>query len=490
MRKDGLADQYRMGDNLMVAALALYAAVAVVLLFVFERPGLTISAGLAWVVGLSLPGLLGYWLARGQLWSRVFMALSVSSLVALHIQVSAGMIEFHFGVFLTLALMMVYLDWRPILVSAGFFAVHHVGFDRLQEAGWGLYCLSEPSFGIILIHASYVVVQTLFQTIFVVRLANRVRGNAEVAMIANQLQDQGRVVLDVSRIDVQATTAVEMKKVIGRIAQAMQEVRNAALGIGTASAEVARGGEDLSMRTEQTASSLEETASSMEEITATVRQSADTARQAHQMAGTAARAAAHGGQVVQEVVTTMAEINQSSQKIADIIGVIDGIAFQTNILALNAAVEAARAGEQGRGFAVVAQEVRTLAQRSAQAAKEIKGLIDTSVSRVQAGTELVARAGSSMQDIVQGVERVSQLIGEISTSATEQSEGVGQVNIAVGQLDQMTQQNAALVEQSAAAAESLKEQAASLLNSLSVFDLGQAQGLQLPAQSPQPRLAG
>jgi methyl-accepting chemotaxis protein len=472
MKPQGLQEQYRRGDDLMVAALALYALVAVVLLFVFERPGLSVGAGLAWVVGLSLPGLLGYLLAKGQLLSRILMPLSVSSLVALHIQVSAGMLEFHFGVFITLALMMVYLDWRPILISAGFFAVHHVGFDRLQDAGWGLYCLSEPSFGIILIHAGYVVVQTLFQTVFVVRLANRVRGNAEVSMLADQLQDQGRIVLDVSRIPVEATTAVEMKKVIERIAQAMQEVRNAALGIGSASAEVARGSEDLSMRTEQAASSLEETASSMEEITATVRQSADTARQANQMAGTAARAAAHGGQVVQEVVTTMAEINQSSQKIADIIGVIDGIAFQTNILALNAAVEAARAGEQGRGFAVVAQEVRTLAQRSANAAKEIKELIDTSVSRVQAGTELVARAGSSMQDIVQGVERVSQLIGEISTSATEQSDGVAQVNIAVGQLDQMTQQNAALVEESAAAAESLKDQAASLLNSLSVFHLG------------------
>jgi methyl-accepting chemotaxis protein len=472
MKAQGLSEQYRIGDDLMVAALALFAAVAVALLFVFEQPGLPLGTGLAWVAGLSLPGLLGYLLAKGQVLSRILMPLSVSSLVVLHIQVSGGMQEFHFGIFVTLAFLLVYLDWRPILISAVFFAAHHVGFDRLQAAGWGLYCLSQPNFGTILIHAAYVVVQTLFQVIFVVRLANRVRGNVEVAMIADQLQNEGRIVLDVSRIQVQAETAVQMKAVVERIAQGMHEVRNVAQDIGTASAEVARGSEDLSRRTEQTASSLEETASSMEEITATVRQSADTAREASQMAGTAARAAAHGGQVVQEVVTTMAEINQSSHKIAEIIGVIDGIAFQTNILALNAAVEAARAGEQGRGFAVVAQEVRSLAQRSANAAKEIKALIDTSVSRVKEGTELVARAGSSMHDIVQGVERVSELIGAISTSATEQSDGVAQVNIAVGQLDQMTQQNAALVEESAAAAESLKHQAASLLDSLRVFDLG------------------
>lgn len=209
----------------------------------------------------------------------------------------------------------------------------------------------------------------------------------------------------------------------------------------------------------------------MEQLTSTVRNSADAARQANQLAASAAQIASRGGEVVSQVVSTMDEINHSSKKINDIIGVIDGIAFQTNILALNAAVEAARAGEQGRGFAVVAGEVRNLAQRSAQAAKEIKGLIGASVERVEAGSRLVADAGQTMSEIVGSVQRVSDIIGEITAAAGEQSDGIAQVNTAVSQLDQMTQQNAALVEQSAAAAQSLKEQAARLAETVQVFQL-------------------
>ena len=247
-----------------------------------------------------------------------------------------------------------------------------------------------------------------------------------------------------------------MTAALGRV---VQQVHTASDSIRTASAEIATGNQDLSARTEQTASSLQQTASSMEQLTGTVKQSADSARQANQLAASAAEVAARGGSVVSQVVSTMDEINSSSKKISDIIGVIDGIAFQTNILALNAAVEAARAGEQGRGFAVVASEVRSLAQRSAEAAKEIKGLIGASVDRVEAGSRLVADAGQTMQEIVGSVQRVTDIIGEITAAASEQSDGIGQVNQSVTQLDQMTQQNAALVEQSAAAAESLKDQA-------------------------------
>jgi methyl-accepting chemotaxis protein len=247
------------------------------------------------------------------------------------------------------------------------------------------------------------------------------------------------------------------------------QVRSATDSIGTASAEIASGNQDLSSRTEQAASSLEQTAASMEELTATVRQSADAARQANQLAASASEIAVRGGRVVGQVVTTMEEINHSSKKISDIIGVIDGIAFQTNILALNAAVEAARAGEQGRGFAVVAAEVRNLAQRSAEAAKEIKALIGTSVDKVDAGTRLVADAGQTMTELVGSVQRVSDIIAEITAASGEQSDGIGQVNVAVTQLDQMTQQNAALVEESAAAAESLKEQASRLAQVVHIF---------------------
>jgi methyl-accepting chemotaxis protein len=252
------------------------------------------------------------------------------------------------------------------------------------------------------------------------------------------------------------------------------QVRQSSDGIATASAEIANGNQNLSTRTEQAASNLQQTASSMEQLTGTVRQSADAARQANQLASSAAEVAQRGGSVVTQVVATMDDINASSRKIADIIGVIDGIAFQTNILALNAAVEAARAGEQGRGFAVVAGEVRSLAQRSAEAAKEIKALIGASVDKVDSGSRLVADAGSTMTEIVASVKRVTDIIGEITAASSEQSDGIGQVNTAVTQLDQMTQQNAALVEQSAAAAESLKQQAALLAHAVSTFKLSHA----------------
>jgi methyl-accepting chemotaxis protein-2 (aspartate sensor receptor) len=288
----------------------------------------------------------------------------------------------------------------------------------------------------------------------------------------------------------------ETESMRARYLQAMQQVRQAAESISTASAEIASGNQDLSNRTEQTASNLQSTASSMAELTGNVQHSADSARQANQLAATAAEVAARGGVVVGEVVTTMNDINQSSRKIADIIQVIDGIAFQTNILALNAAVEAARAGEQGRGFAVVASEVRSLAGRSAEAAREIKALIQASVNRVEAGSKLVANAGATMTEIVSSVRRVSDIIGEISSAAAEQSTGISNVNHAVGELDQMTQQNAALVEQSAAAAQSLREQAQRLEEAVSVFRLtptgthGQPiRQLQSPRSAPTPRLA-
>ena len=251
----------------------------------------------------------------------------------------------------------------------------------------------------------------------------------------------------------------------------VSQVQASSVSIQASSVEVASGNGDLSQRTEQAAGSLQQTASSMEQFTATVRHSAEAAGQAKQLAASAAGVAQRGGEVVSQVVTTMDEINTSSRRIADIIGTIDGIAFQTNILALNAAVEAARAGEQGRGFAVVASEVRSLAQRSASAAREIKGLIGASVERVEAGSQLVTHAGSTMNDIVASVQRVADIVGEISTAAGEQSRGIGQVNGAVGDLDRMTQQNAALVEQSAAAAESLREQAATLAALVATFRL-------------------
>ena len=262
------------------------------------------------------------------------------------------------------------------------------------------------------------------------------------------------------------------------------DVRSGTDTIATASAQIAAGNLDLSSRTEEQASSLEQTAASREELTSTVKQNAENARQANQLAASASDVAQRGGAVVSDVVQTMASIDQSSKKIVDIIGVIDGIAFQTNILALNAAVEAARAGEQGRGFAVVASEVRNLAQRSASAAKEIKALIDDSVGKVAAGTRLVGQAGSTMDEVVSSIQRVTAIMAEISHASVEQTTGIEQINSSITQMDQVTQQNAALVEQAAAAADAMQEQAAKLADAVSIFKLGNAAGGARPALRP------
>ena len=342
--------------------------------------------------------------------------------------------------------------------------------EQMQEARQGVDALAATMSGLIgvalvlalavLIPLTYLSVRSITRSLAQARdLAERIAGG------------------DLSR-DTQALNHDEVGQLVtamGRMQQSLRglvrQVQDAAGNISTASSEIATGNHDLSQRTEQTAANLEEAASSMEMLTSTVQQSAQASRQASDFASSAAEVAARGGAVVSQVVSTMDQITTSSRKIADITGVIDSIAFQTNILALNAAVEAARAGEQGRGFAVVASEVRSLAQRSAGAAKEIKELIGSSVERVEDGSRLVSQAGQTMTEIVGSVRRVSGIIHEITASAAEQSDNIGHISQSVTQLDQKTQQNAALVEQSTAASESLREQALQLTRAVSQFKL-------------------
>ena len=456
-------------DGLMLAAVAGSAAVAVAIGISYGQLTTALLVGMA----LLALGAGAVMTARGSVASRVVLACCLMGMTALHIQLGRGTLEFHFGVFATLAVLLVYRDWRPVVAAAGLIAVHHVAFDRLQAAGVGVYCMTQPDFLKVLVHAGYVVVQTGFEVYMAVLMRQAAHSGEEMGRIVDHLGAGDSLALDVDRVAVSTPLALSLQRSLGRLNAAMLSVSRSTGNIQTASGEIASGSTDLSQRTEQTASSLQQTASAMAQLTGNVRQSAESAATANQLASSAVSAARRGGDVVKQVVANMDEISSSSKRIADIIGTIDGIAFQTNILALNAAVEAARAGEQGRGFAVVAGEVRSLAQRSAAAAREIKTLTSASVERVASGSRLVQDAGSTMAEIVGGIQRVSDIIGEISAATAEQSKGIGSVNQTVTQLDGMTQQNAALVEQSAAAAESLRDQAGQLAVVIQAFRLSE-----------------
>jgi methyl-accepting chemotaxis protein len=413
-------------------------------------------------------------MAGGGLVCRLVLSLCAAALVALHIQLSRGTLEFHFGVFVLLALVMVYRDWRPILAVAAFLAVHHVLFDRLQAAGLPFYCTPEPDLLKVTMHAAYLVVQTSLELLLVVTLARMARQGEELDALIEAVRSDDHLSLDVAHLQVTTPGAAALRDLLGRMGGALLQVRTSSDSIGSAGVQIAAGNADLSARTELAAARLQQTASAMHELSTTVRQSADAALQASGLAAAASSVAQRGGQVVAQVVSTMGEIDVASRRIAEITSVIDGIAFQTNILALNAAVEAARAGAQGRGFAVVATEVRSLAQRSAEAAREIKVLIHASVEKVESGTRLVSDAGGTMTEIVQSVRRVTDVVDGISGAAAGQASGVGQVHDAVLQLDAMTQQNAALAEQSGAAAESLRRQVQALGSVVALFRLAPA----------------
>jgi methyl-accepting chemotaxis protein len=467
--EDAMTAVYARADRLLLAVLAACAAAAVALSLHY--------GGTALALGVAVPvvAFVGLLVATrpGRLPTRIAMGIAFMTITALQIQVARGMNELHFGVFVSLAFLLAYRDWKPIVAAAATIAIHHVAFNAAQQLGWSTICFTEPSWVLVGLHASYVVVQTGLQVAMALHLEQDARLGAELARVTGSMHGTGdRLRLDVDALRADTPLGRELHAALVRIGGTLREVAAAAESVRTASVEIAQGNSDLSQRTEQTAANLQKAASSMEQLASTIGQTAEHAGRADRLSSVASEVATRGGQAVEQVVSTMADITQSSRKIADIIGVIDGIAFQTNILALNAAVEAARAGEQGRGFAVVASEVRTLAQRSAEAAREIKSLIEESVGRVEQGSRLVGEAGATMGRIVDSVRETGVLIGEISRAAHEQSSGVALVNRSVGELDGMTQQNAALVEQSAAAAISLKDQAERLASAVSQFEFG------------------
>ncbi len=458
-------------DRVMLSGIATVFAGALAYGVAYDGLGLAVGAGLllmAAAVGAA-------WLGGGGTLSRLALPALGMAMVGLLIHVARGHAEAHFAVFAFLAVTVVYRSPLPVLAGAATIAVHHLSFNFFQQWGWGPVCFTEPGLMRVVEHALYVVAESAVLLLLAQRAARDGRVGEQLSLIAQRLvADDGTV--DFGRIRVEQPEAVtrQLLAALARVERAVAEVRQGADEISTAAVEIAHGSQDLSSRTEQTAGNLQQTASSVEELSGTVSQTAASAGTAARLVGAAAQRAEHGGRVVQAVTQTMDGIHGSSQRIADIIGTIDGIAFQTNILALNAAVEAARAGEQGRGFAVVAAEVRSLAQRSGEAAREIKRLIQASVDEVEDGSRRVGEAGLAMQEIVRAVHDVRAVIEEIATAAAEQSQGLRGVNGAVAEIDGVTQQNAALVEQSAAAAASMREQATRLVEAVSGFRLAGA----------------
>lgn len=451
-------------------------------LFVMALTLSTMHDTLRWalLVGLpaaAIPTAFAVW-RGGRRSTSLVVASALMVMVALHIHQAAGKTEFHFGIFVLLAFLLCYRDWITVVTAAAVIAVHHLSFNYLQELGFGVRCMSNPGIGEVVLHASYVVVEAAVLCYLAMMLRREAVQAAELGARVSAMSSGAADTIDLRSAKVAAHSGAGklLDGMMLRLHDAMAQVQVGVDTIASASEEIAVGNQDLSNRTEQQAMSLQGTVATMDILTGRVRQSGDDARRANDLAKSASNDAERGGKVVGEVVSTMASINESSRRIVDIIGVIDSIAFQTNILALNAAVEAARAGEQGRGFAVVASEVRTLAQRSAAAAKEIKELIDDSVSRVEVGTKLVDVAGLRMQEIVNSVTGVCAIIGEISAASELQVGDIDRIHEAVANMDGSTQQNAALVEEAAAASASLHQQAASLNEIVARFTLQSTRG--------------
>jgi methyl-accepting chemotaxis protein len=433
------------------------------------------------------PSLLILWLP-GRLVTRLAVATALMAFAALHIELTSGMTEMHFGVFVLLSLLLAYRDWRPILCAAMVIAVHHVLFNYLQQWGYGIFCFTAPSLGTVLLHAGYVVVQATALGWLAWRMEKDALTAVELERLSAHVGRQAGVFdLRFGTLNMNSELGNEFKTTMDAVHRTMGHVRDTALAISSASDAILDSNTQLEQRTHSQAESLARTVASMRALAGNVHDNADSAHDAAQLALTARTVAGAGNLAVGEVAAVMTEIRAEAQKISEITGLIDSIAFQTNILALNAAVEAARAGESGRGFAVVASEVRALAQRSATAAREIRDLIRTSLDKTDNGAAKANDAAGVMAEIVASVERVAQIVEEIGKASQAQGTGIDEVNVAVGQIDELTQQNAVLVNTAASTADGLQAQAGRLLDVIGLFLL---QDGATPTRDNTPMLAG
>jgi len=457
-------------DKIVLIAIAAVFVGALVYGSLYDTLGIALPAGLILLVASGVAAA-----ATRKSGAGVY-ALPVlgMAMVGLMIHVAHGHNEAHFAVFVFLAALVTYRRVTPIIVGAATIALHHLAFNAFQSWAWGPMCFTEPSLARVIEHATFVIAESAMLILLALRARQEFSTAEELTQVAQSLvREDGTVNLAAVNRAVTAPAAVTLVGALKHVTQMITQVQSASDEIRNASSEIAAGNLSLSQRTEQAGSEIQQTAASIDEVSGTMRRTNESARQANELASKASEVATQGGAAVTRVVQVMSAIQESSRKITDIIGVIDGIAFQTNILALNAAVEAARAGEQGRGFAVVASEVRSLAQRSATAAREIKQLITGSVEQVEEGSTLVTSAGQTIEEVVAQVHDVSVLISQITSVGSEQAAGMSQITQAIGVLDGSTQQNAAQVEQVAAAASALSQQAEQLVSALARFERGE-----------------
>jgi len=465
--RTSLPELRRTGDAYMLAATALGTVGLAWLGLRFDQVVLAGALALALLAAAAML----FVMARGSWFNSVAYPILSAAVVAAQIHVTSGRAEYHFGAFVVLAYALVYRHWLPIVTTAGAIALHHVLFDRLQARGYPVWCLARPDLLGVLEQLTYLASQAGFSIVIARQMRRESTLAAELDGITGGLSAKpGRV--DFTHLQAQPQTEAggRLLSVLRTVRDATSLARGIAITVSRGSDEIACGNQDLSQRTEQTAADLQRTAAALEQMTATVRQSSETVVMASQRANEAACRAAEGEVAADQLAGSMEAISEASRRVSEITTVIDGIAFQTNILALNASVEAARAGESGRGFAVVASEVRRLAKRAAEASKEITTLIGKSSEQVEHGVAVGAQTRQAQGGIIEHVRQVSTLLTEVSTAATEQTIGIAELNRSVAALDQATQRNAALVEESAAAADGLRDQAGMLASAMASFE--------------------